>query len=56
VQEHEEIEHSWDVPGDVSVDIVNAHSPQHTALGRPSPVPACTAVPASASGTLPSPQ
>jgi len=50
VREREEIERSWDVPGDLSVNVVNARSPQHTALGRPSPGPARTAVPASGSG------
>ena len=44
-REREEIERSWDVPGGVSVNVVNAGSPQQAGLGRPSPVPARTAVP-----------
>jgi len=48
--EGEEIERSWDVPGDVSVNIVNAGSPRQAGLGRPSPVLARTAVPVGGSG------
>jgi len=55
-REREEIERSWDVPGGVSVNVVNAGSPQQAGLGRPSPVPARTGVPAGGSGASPSPQ
>jgi len=30
-----EIEHSWDVPGGVTANLVDTGSLQHTALGRP---------------------
>jgi len=48
----EEIEPSWDV----TVNVVNAGTPQQVALSRPSPVPARTAVPANGPGASPSPQ
>jgi len=55
-REREDIERSWDVPGEVTVNVVNvnAGSP-HAALGKPSPVPSRTAGPAIGSGTSPSP-
>jgi len=52
--EREEIERSWDVPGDVTANTVYAGSLQQAGLGRPSPVPARTEVPASGSGASPS--
>jgi len=42
------------LPGDVTANVVDAGSPQQAALGRPSPVPAHTVVPASGSSASPS--
>jgi len=36
-REREEVERSWDVPGDVTANVVNAGSPHQAALGRLSP-------------------